>query len=64
MKKKHRDMLQHTWKGLEKIPKNSTAYRTFLEIYLRRYKKESALEVTEISSVVLINLTFRKLKLN
>jgi len=42
-------MLQHNLKGLEKITKNNTAYRTFLKVYLGPYKWERALAVTELS---------------
>jgi len=48
MRKKHRDMLQHNLKSLEKITKSNTAYRRFLEVYLGPYKWESALAVTEL----------------
>jgi len=42
-------MLQHNLNCLENITKNSTAYRTFLEVYLGPYTRERALAVTELN---------------
>jgi len=64
MRINHRDMLQHILKGLEKITKNSTAYRTFLWFIWVHTKEKERYQLLSSVSVVLMQLTLRKLKLN